>query len=183
MVNIQFLFYRFVPFIFPFLFSACVVHSDVPDFDKQAAAKARVELALGYLQQQDGSQAKLNLDKALSYAPKYYLVHAALAYFYQEQGDVEHAKQSYLTAIKLDDKQGDVFNNFGAFLCSQGEYQAAYEQFKQALKSPNYYQGDTYENLVLCALSAKDHQIYRENLAALEKIEPMRAKKLAQFAK
>jgi type IV pilus biogenesis/stability protein pilW len=126
----------------------------------------------------------LNLDKALSYAPKYYLVHAALAYFYQQQGDVEHAKQSYLTAIKLDDKQGDVFNNFGAFLCSQGEYQAAYEQFKQALKSPNYYhQGDTYENLALCALSAKDHQIYRENLAALEKIEPMRAKKLAQLAK
>ena len=78
MVNIQFLFYRFVPFIFPFLFSACVVHSDAPDFDKQAAAKARVELALGHLQQQDGSQAKLNLDKALSYAPKYYLVHAAL---------------------------------------------------------------------------------------------------------
>ncbi len=184
MVNIQFLFYRFVPFIFPFLFSACVVHSDAPDFDKQAAAKARVELALGYLQQQDGSQAKLNLDKALSYAPKYYLVHAALAYFYQQQGDVEHAKQSYLTAIKLDDKQGDVFNNFGAFLCSQGEYQAAYEQFKQALKSPNYYhQGDTYENLALCALSAKDHQIYRENLTALEKIEPMRAKKLAQLAK
>ena len=139
---------------------------------------------MGFLQQQDGSQAKLNLDKALSYAPKYYLVHAALAYFYQQQGDVEHAKQSYLTAIKLDDKQGDVFNNFGAFLCSQGEYQAAYEQFKQALKSPNYYhQGDTYENLALCALSAKDHQIYRENLAALEKIEPMRAKKLAQLAK
>ena len=168
---IQFIFYRFAIFIFPFLLSACVSHSDTSDFDKQAAAKARVELALGYLQQQNSSQAKLNLDKALSYAPKYSLVHAALAYFYQQQGDVEHAKQAYLTAIKLDDKQGDVLNNFGAFLCAQGEYQAAYKQ------------SDTYENLALCALSAKDQKIYQENLTALEKIAPERAKRFAQFTK
>lgn len=181
---IQFIFYRFAIFIFPFLLSACVSHSDTSNFDKQAAAKARVELALGYLQQQNGSQAKLNLDKALSYAPKYALVHAALAYFYQQQGDMERAKQAYLTAIKLDDKQGDVLNNFGAFLCAQGEYQAAYKQFTQALNSPQYYhQADSYENLALCALSAKDQKIYQENLTALEKIAPERAKRFAQFTK
>ena len=38
--------------IFPFVFSACVSQSSV-DFNKQQAAKARVELALGYLQQND----------------------------------------------------------------------------------------------------------------------------------
>ena len=43
------------------------------------------------------------------------LVHSALAHFYQLQGDTEKAKQAYLQAIKLDDKQGDVYNNFGAF--------------------------------------------------------------------
>ncbi len=183
-MNIQFMLRRFVLFIFPFLLSACMTHSSPSDFDKQAAAKARVELALSYLQQQESHQAKLNLDKALSYAPKYSLVHAALAYFYQHQGDVERAKQAYLTAIKLDDKQGDVLNNFGAFLCTQGEYQAAYKQFKQALNSPQYYhQADTYENLALCALSAKDQKIYQENLTALEKIAPERAKKFTQFTK
>ena len=111
-------------------------------------------------------------------------MHAALAYFYQQQGDMERAKQAYLTAIKLDDKQGDVLNNFGAFLCTQGEYQAAYKQFTQALNSPQYYhQADTYENLALCALSAKDQKIYQENLTALEKIAPERAKRFAQFTK
>ena len=35
--------------------------------------------------------------------------------FYQLQGDTEKAKQAYLQSIKLDDKQGDVYNNFGAF--------------------------------------------------------------------
>ena len=124
--------------IFPFVFSACVSQSSV-DFNKQQAAKARVELALGYLQQEDFVQAKLNLDKALEHDDHYYLVHSALAHFYQLQGDTEKAKQAYLQAIKLDDKQGDVYNNFGAFLCGQGEFEQAYSQFNAALASPNYY--------------------------------------------
>ena len=132
------------------------------------------------MQQRDYNQAKVNLDRALSYAPDDYLVHAARAYFYQQQGDVIQAEKAYLTAIKLDKKQGDVFNNFGTFLCAQGKYSAAYEQFHKALKAPNYYrQTDTYENLALCALSAKDLTVYQENLLMLEKMEPERAKKLA----
>lgn len=72
-------------------------------------------MALGYLQQEDFVQAKLNLDKAFEHDERYYLVHSALAHFYQLQGDSEKAKQAYLQAIHLDDKQGDVYNNFGAF--------------------------------------------------------------------
>ena len=117
--------------IFPFVFSACVSQSSV-DFNKQQAAKARVELALGYLQQEDFVQAKLNLDKAFEHDDHYYLVHSALAHFYQLQGDTEKAKQAYLQAIKLDDKQGDVYNNFGAFLCGQGEFEQAYSQLNAA---------------------------------------------------
>ena len=80
-------------------------------------------------------------------------MHSALAHFYQLQGDIEKAKQAYLQAIKLDDKQGDVYNNFGAFLCGQGEFEQAYSQFNAALAAPNYYhQADTYENMALCAL-------------------------------
>lgn len=141
--------------IFPFVFSACVSQSSV-DFNKQQAAKARVELALGYLQQEDFVQAKFNLDKAFEHDDHYYLVHSALAHFYQLQGDTEKAKQAYLQAIKLDDKQGDVYNNFGAFLCGQGEFEQAYSQFNAALAAPNYYhQADTYENIALCAFAGK----------------------------
>ena len=111
-------------------------------------------MALGYLQQEDFVQAKLNLDKAFEHDERYYLVHSALAHFYQLQGDTEKAKQAYLQAIKLDDKQGDVYNNFGAFLCGQGEFEQAYSQFNAALAAPNYYhQADTYENIALCAFA------------------------------
>ena len=157
--------------IFPFVFSACVSQSSV-DFNKQQAAKARVELALGYLQQNDFVQAKLNLDKAFEHDERYYLVHSALAHFYQLQGDTEKAKQAYLQAIKLDDKQGDVYNNFGAFLCGQGEFEQAYSQFNAALAAPNYYhQADTYENMALCAFAGKQTDVYQQALDKLRQVE------------
>ena len=156
----------------------CVSQSSV-DFNKQQAAKARVELALGYLQQEDFVQAKLNLDKAFEHDDRYYLVHSALAHFYQLQGDTEKAKQAYLQAIKLDDKQGDVYNNFGAFLCGQGEFEQAYSQFNAALAAPNYYhQADTYENIALCAFAGKQTDVYQQALDKLRQVDPSRVEKL-----
>ncbi|WP_439258900.1 type IV pilus biogenesis/stability protein PilW [Lonepinella sp. BR2930] len=171
---------KFIPhFILILFLTACVSQNAEIDFDQKLAAKARVELALGYLSQQDWEQAKQNLDKALSYAPDYYLVHSAFAYFYQQQGNITQARESYLKAIKLDDKQGDVHNNYGTFLCSQGEFQAAYQQFDLAVASPNYYrQADSYENKALCALSENNQAVYQQSKIALEKADPERAKKL-----
>lgn len=166
----------------PLCLSACVSQSNVMNFDKQQAAKARVELGLGYLNQQNPVQAKLNLDKAFSYAPDYYLTHSALAYFYQQQGDIEQAKRFYLSAIEQDSNQGDVFNNYGALLCSQGEFALARQQFQRALDTSHYYnQADTYENLILCGLSEKNTALYDTYFPLLEKLAPERAVKLRKL--
>ncbi|SUT89122.1 type IV pilus biogenesis/stability protein PilW [[Actinobacillus] rossii] len=171
-------------FLFVCLLTACVSDTQNAVFDKQQAAKARVDLAIGYLNQQDLDQAKLNLDKALSYAPDYYLVHSALAYFYQKQGFVEQANQSYLTAIDLNENQGDVRNNYGVFLCGQGKFEQAYDQFQHALASTHYYhQADTFENIALCAYAQNNQTVYQENLAQLEKIAPERALQLKSAVK
>ena len=87
--------------IFPFIFSACVSQSTIQDFNQQSAAKARVELALGYLQQGNPQLAKINLDKALQHDKNYYLVHSALAHYYQQQGEIENSYREYETALKL----------------------------------------------------------------------------------
>lgn len=165
--------------LFSLLLSACVSHNSTMDFDKQQAAKARIELGLGYLAQQNAQQAKQNFDKAFTYAPDYYLVHSALAYFYQQQGDIANARAAYLKALDLDSEQGEVYNNYGAFLCAQGQFTIAYEQFSAALNTPNYYhQADTYENMALCALSEKNTARYHESIAALENADKSRAARL-----
>ncbi|OOF89228.1 type IV pilus biogenesis/stability protein PilW [Rodentibacter ratti] len=165
--------------IFPLVFSACVSQAPSLDFNKQQAAKARVELALGYLQQNNFIQAKQNLDKALIHDKNYYLVHSAFAHFYQLQGDMNEARKSYLQAIKLDEKQGDVHNNFGTFLCRQGEFEQANTQFELALVSPNYYhQADTYENMALCSLAFNQQDAYQKAINKLRQIDVNRAEKL-----
>lgn len=149
---------------------------------KQQAAKARVEVGLGYLSVQNMQQAKINLDKALAHDPNYYLVHLARAYFYQQQGELDKAEQAYLTAIQLDPQQGDSYNNYGTFLCSQGQFAQAYRQFAQALAKPHYYnQADTYENLVLCNLANQDQAAMQKNLQQLRLIAPERAARLADL--
>ena len=168
--------------IFPFIFSACVSQPSRPSFDQQAAAKARVELALGYLQQNNTQQAKINLDKALQHDADYYLVHSALAHYYQLQGETENAKREYETALKLDNQQGDVHNNFGAFLCGQNQVEQALQQFDQALQTPHYYhQADTFENMALCAYSAKKMDVYQQALQKLRQIDGKRAEKFNTF--
>ncbi|ABR75375.1 type IV pilus biogenesis/stability protein PilW [Actinobacillus succinogenes] len=170
---------KFTPhFLFSLFLCAC---SSLPDedFDKQQAAKARVELALGYLAQNNPMQAKLNLDKALNYAPDYYLVHSALAYFHHQQGNIELADNAYRKAISLDDDQGDVHNNYGTFLCSLGKAEQGIEQFRKALSAKYYYnQTDTYENLAICAYSVKNRAVYQESIDLLRKISPTRAAEL-----
>ncbi|OOF81525.1 type IV pilus biogenesis/stability protein PilW [Rodentibacter caecimuris] len=175
------LFIRFLSaVIFPLVFSACVSQAPSSDFNKQQAAKARVELALGYLQQNNFIQAKQNLDKALAHDQEYYLVHSAFAHFHQLQGDVNEARKSYLKSITLDEKQGDVHNNFGAFLCSQGEFEQANKQFELALLSPNYYrQADTYENMVLCSQALNQSEAYQKAIDKLRQIDVNRAEKLS----
>ena len=158
--------------IFPFIFSACVSQSTIQDFNQQSAAKARVELALGYLQQGNPQLAKINLDKALQHDKDYYLVHSALAHYYQQQGEIENAHREYETALKLNNQQGDLHNNF----------EQAQQQFQLALNSPNYYhQADTFENMVLCAYSAKKMDIYQQALQKLRQTDSKRAEKFNTF--
>lgn len=174
----------YFPLIFSLFLSACVSQADKSQFNLQQAAKARVEVGLGYLAQHNFEQAKLNIDKAISYTPNHYLPHSALAYFYQKQGLWEKAQTAYLTALKLDENQGDVLNNYGVFLCERGEFEQAYLHLQKALEAKAYYQqADTYENLAICAFSANNTALYQENLQRLTHLQPERAKQLAQRLK
>ncbi len=73
-----------------------------------------------------------------------------------------------------------VDNNYGTFLCKQGQFQQAYSQFEQALQSKHayYHQADTLENIILCAKSEPNSQKFNEAFAQLEKLDKIKADKL-----
>ncbi|MCL1050418.1 type IV pilus biogenesis/stability protein PilW [Shewanella abyssi] len=123
--------------------------------DKVAAARQRVHLGLVYLQKGNSEQAKANLDRALAFAPELEDVHIAFAYYYSSVGELEKTEQAYRRATNLRNASGDSFNNFGTFLCQQGQYAESEKMFLKALERPSYTQSaSTYENLGICSRKA-----------------------------
>ncbi|TKB03568.1 type IV pilus biogenesis/stability protein PilW [Alteromonas portus] len=140
------------------LTSGCVSNSQSGlyggNFDHEEAAKTRMSLGLTYLQNNNYTQAKKNLDKALAFNPRSADVQYAMAYYYQLVGDNLRAEEYYETAIDLAPNDGDIANSYGAFKCQNGEYEKAKAYFFNAINNRLYANAaQTYENLALCAQS------------------------------
>lgn len=167
------------------LLAGCASQPVQTEFDRSEAVKARVNLALAYLEQHDFPKARENIDKALAHNEKDYLPHSVLAYYYQLVGEVENATNAYDKALSLSQSHPDVLNNYGTFLCKQGNFDEAYRQFETALESkqPYYHQADTLENIALCAYSTKHHEKQHDAMRRLEKLSPEKAQQLRQKLK
>ena len=149
------------------------------EFDQNEAAKTRISLGLTYLKNGNYTQAKMNLDKALSFAPRLADSHYGLAYYYQVVGEVERAREAYETAMSLAPRNADIANSYGAFLCQQGDYEEAKTFFLQAVNSKQYANSAaTYENMALCAQSQVQGEDAIEYLNSALKHQPGRAKTL-----
>lgn len=142
-------------------FSGCVSEQSVLDkkvpgqreIDPKEAARTRLSLALNYMQRGDMTQAMFNLKQAEQLTPDSAEVANAFAYYYQQVAENDLAEASYRKAIKLDNKNADTYNNFGAFLCQIEKYADAEQLLLTAVKSPGYIRvAESYENLGLCAI-------------------------------
>lgn len=163
------------------LFACSHSVSNKPLSANAAAAKTRVELGLAYLSQGNPALAKANLDKALQHTPNDYLPYLGLAYFYQHTQQLKLAGEYYQKALSLSPENGDVLNNYATYLCSQRQFDMAFNFFEQALNSKAYYHfADTYENIAICAVLANDQNKIEQALTQLEKYSVNKAKNLRQ---
>ena len=131
---------------------ACAGQSGDPHIDHVQAAKTRVSLGLTYLKNGNFQQAKVNLDRALNFAPDLPDTHFAMAYYYQTVDEHRLAEAAYLQALDIDDSNPEVLNAYGAFLCQQRRFQQAQTILLQAVNTVPYAHGAaTYENMAICA--------------------------------
>ncbi|MGB1261920.1 MAG: type IV pilus biogenesis/stability protein PilW [Cognaticolwellia sp.] len=171
--------------------SGCVTQhygndKDTPLIENEASnneiAMTRISLGLGYLKMGNTQQAKLNLEKAKRFAPNLTQVHSAFAHYYDTVYEPALAIKSYEKALSLDGQNADTLNNYGVFLCRQKQYTAAEQQMLKAIAVPSYILvAQSYENLALCQLQARQFdkaQIYLEK--AIDH-SPNRASSLLQM--
>lgn len=149
--------------------------SSQPDNDGPAVAagQTRLQLGLEYLNQGDLPAARQNLQKAVDAAPQDYRTQLGMALYNQRIGDNAAAEQRYQQALKLAPGNGTVLNNYGAFLCSLGQYVPAQQQFSAAALAPEYGQvADSLENAGYCFLKAGQNDEARKLLTRALKIDP-----------
>jgi len=116
-------------------------------------ATTRISLGLGYLKMGNMSQAKLNLEKAKSYAPKLVQVYTAFAHYYEIVGEHNRTVESYEKALSIKNDDADTLNNYGVYLCRQGKVEASEKQFLKAIAVPSYLLvSQSYANLSSCYL-------------------------------
>ncbi len=116
----------------------CVSVTEGPpkiESDQCDVSESRIELGLGYMGQGNMVRARENLELAVRHAPSYYRARLSMAHYFEQVGEIDEARVTYQKALRLDSKNGNVLNNYGAFLCKQGNYEQADKYFSKLLIS------------------------------------------------
>jgi len=185
------LFPLFIALLTTSTLTACVTQNygndkDTPLIENESSnneiAMTRISLGLGYLKMGNTQQAKLNLEKAKHFAPNLVQVYTAFAHYYDTVGEPDLAIQAYEQALSINTKDADTLNNYGVFLCRQGQYGAAERRILQAIAIPSYILvAQSYENLALCQLKAKQFDKAETYLEKAIAHSPNRASSLLQM--
>lgn len=140
------------------LLTACVTsgREDEASNDRKAA-ETNTSLGQGYMQRGQYEIALEKLKRALAFDKTYAPAHTVLAVLYETIGDLEQAEKEYAAAVKYDPSDGDINNNYGAFLCRSGKGKGADKYFMTAVKDPFYRTPEVaYSNAGNCALEQGD---------------------------
>ncbi|MEH2922369.1 type IV pilus biogenesis/stability protein PilW [Samsonia erythrinae] len=142
-------------------------------------AQTRLQLGLAYLTHNNLNSARQNLEKAVAIAPQDYRTQLGMALYEQRIGENRLAEQRYQRLLNASPENGSVLNNYGAFLCSLGQYVAAQRQFSAAAQLPDYSQvADALENAGYCFFNAGQVEDARHVLSRALKYDPTKGNAL-----
>lgn len=163
--------------LFVFFISACGVPSKRPqsESDQKRAAKLNVKLASGYMQRGDLEVAKEKLLKAIEQDDEYVPAYTTMALLMSRVGKPDEADDYYQDALDIDNKNPEMLNNYGAFLCDQNKIDDALEQFTKAISNQFYETPEkSHANMGYCLLKADspDYITAEKHLREALKINP-----------
>lgn len=116
-------------------------------------ARAQLDLARGYLENDDPARARGPLLRALELDPVAVEAHVLAGVLYEREQESALAERHYLQALTLAPHDPQALNNYGAFLYGQGRLQAALSPLRRAAQDTAYrLRAQAFENLGLTEL-------------------------------
>ena len=113
------------------------LRSAVPK-DIVTRAKLRTELAALYFQAGDSIVALEELTLALSVNPDYAPAYSLRGLVLFQLKEFDSAEKDFKRALSLDDKNPEINNNFGWYLCQSGRAKESIDYFQKAIRNPLY---------------------------------------------
>jgi len=123
--------------------------------EDNSPAMINVQLGAGYLQRGDLDVALEKLQRALEYDPRLAVAHSLLGVVYTRMGVMDKARKHYRLSVKYGSNDASIVNNYGTFLCQQGEYDEAVRYYDMASHN-RFYQTPhiALENAGVCLMKA-----------------------------
>ena len=119
--------------------------------DLKEAARLNTQLGIDYMRKGQMELALEKLQKALDQDDELGIAHSAIALVYQRQGETKLAGKHSREALDLNADDAVTLNNFGIFLCGQGEATDAEKVFVRAAKAKDNVQpDDAWANAGVC---------------------------------
>jgi type IV pilus assembly protein PilF len=117
------------------------------------ALRDYIQLATGYLEQNDLINAKRHLENAARYDSNNSEVMAIWGLVYSREGEVDLADESFRRSLRINPGNSMARNNYAAFLFANARYQDAFEQLQRVVQDTEYpARPQAFENLGLAAL-------------------------------
>lgn len=166
--------------------AACTTSSGTvrPGVEPDLAEAARINTQLGieYLRKGENDLALEKLNKALEQDDDQAMAHSVIAFLYQLRGEASLADRHYRKALSRNDEDPTTLNNYGAFLCGQGEWRKAEKMFLEALDvRSNTAPEDSWANAGTC-LRTHEPKRAENYLREALKVNPRHPNALAQMA-
>ncbi len=151
--------------------------------EARTKAKSRVELGSAYYQDRQFGVALEEARKAVALDGGYAPAQNLLALIYMELGQKASAQESFERALQLAPGDPDISNNYGWFLCQNGEERKSLAYFQMALSDPLYSTPSTaLVNAAICSSKLKDDKSAEDYLLRALRDEPDNIRALYQLS-
>jgi type IV pilus assembly protein PilF len=142
------------------LLAGCTSTTDTPEVSDKDAARFNVQLGMNYMQRGDLEAAREKLERAVKQDPTLPAAHAALGILYERAGDVTRAQDHLRRATRLAPDDPSLLNNYGGFLCRQGEFKEGIRHFEMAAGNAFYRSPEVaLANAGVCARRIPDPEL------------------------